>query len=309
MFERWYVLDVGAHTFRLYDVRGDELVRFPACYGVCEGRVEKVGKEALSFVYRDPRRCQVHYPVDDGYLLHDLRVLVHEGLRRIGAHEHLLKPSLLVYVPFSLPETEREKWQEILQSEGVKKVRFVTLVDVYESFGDTRFVIHVGHSVCEMAIFVEGRCVIRKSIPFAGRQVGEAIQTLVAKKTNCLISGEDANAMMLTASSLLQERKNATLSAAAFDRYQNYVKIQVRGSDLWPCFLEVENQIAWWAKSLFETVSLPAQEKIASRGVDLHGGLAELFGLSKLLSKELQCPVICSKDPEYDMLKTIKELA
>lgn len=96
MFERWYVLDVGAHTFRLYDVRGDELVRFPACYGVCEGRVEKVGKEALSFVYRDPRRCQVHYPVDDGYLLHDLRVLVHEGLRRIGAHEHLLKPSLLV---------------------------------------------------------------------------------------------------------------------------------------------------------------------------------------------------------------------
>lgn len=69
----------------------------------------------------------------------------------------------------------------------------------------------------------------------------------------------------------------------------------------------MEDQIALWAKSLFETVSLSAQQKIASQGVQLSGGLANLYGLSHTVSRALGCPVICSKEPEYGMLKALKE--
>ncbi|EOS59530.1 hypothetical protein C815_02113 [Firmicutes bacterium M10-2] len=307
MFERWYILDVGAHTFRLYDMKEDQMIRFPACYSVSEGKVEKVGKEAMQYVYKDQRKYKVHYPLEDGFLMHDLGILVHEGLKRAHAHERLMKPSLLVLVPFSLPESEREKWNDILLSQGVKKVRFITMIDLGEKDLESQFFISVGHTICEMAIFIQGNCVIRKSIPFAGKQVGEAIQMCVAKKTNCLISYEDANALMVTASSLFSEHKSGVLNAAAFDRYQKFVNVQIQSNDLWPCFLEVEKQIAWWAKSLFETIPLPAQEKIASHGVRLMGGLAPLFGLSHLLSESLGCLVVCSRDPEYDMLKKAKE--
>ncbi len=307
MFERWYIVDAGAYAFRLYDVKADRMVRFPACYGTHNGAVEAVGKEALGYVYKDQREYRLNYPVADGLLIHDLYPLVKEGFAQIGANEHLLKPSVLVYVPAGLGTEQKEKWTDVLLRAGAKKVKFATMADLYGHGRETMFCIHAGYSSCEFGLFVNGTCTMCRSIPFAGQQVCEAIQMLVASRLNCLITMEDANALMITASSLMTEHKTALLSATGFDRYQNFVKLDVKSSELWPCFAQVEDQIALWAKSLFETVSLSAQQKIASQGVQLSGGLADLYGLSHTVSRALGCPVICSKEPEYGLLKALKE--
>jgi len=307
MFERWYVLEAGASMLRLYDPKEDLLIRFTTCYLEEDGRVIAYGNEALQSILHPNIHRRITYPLEDGRILHEVSGLLQNAFQKANVHEHLLKPSLIVYTPFSLGEKEKEKWTEILLNLGIKKVRFVNLIELYEKRGGTHFLIHAGHSLCEMAIFIHGKCQIYKSIPFAGKQVDENIQQAIAHKKNCLISQEEAKRLKEEANISFQRKLPSLLHGIGMDRYQRFVSFSILSSDLWPSVDEVEKQIILWAKSLFDTLSLPAKAQIAQKGIELTGGSANLYSLSSRLQEQLQCPIFCSNDPEYDMLKLIKE--
>lgn len=306
MFERWYILEAGSSMFRFYDVKKDTLIHFPSCY-LKEKKGEKIGKEALQEALKDPKCAHLIYPLEDGRFIHDPKPLIHHLFVLSQASEHLLRPSTLVYAPLTMGIKEKEKWQTLLLNEGVKKVRFVDLIELFEKQEGEHFIIHVGHALTEMVLVVQGKCIVSKAIPFAGKKVDENIQTIVGQKVNCLITNESAQRLKEQANQAYLKGEDRYLSCLGMNRYQNIISFQIKASDLWSAFLEVEKQIALWAKSLFESASLTAREKIAFKGIRLMGGGAHLYGLAHLLFEELQAPVVCSSSPEYDMLKEMKE--
>lgn len=138
------------------------------------------------------------------------------------------------------------------------------------------------------------------------KQVDELIQKKIAKMTNCMIGIEDANALKQAASQALWKGKNATLLCTAINSHNEYVQIQCKAMDLWPCMENVIQQITLWAKQCMESVSIEMKETIHQNGILLSGGMAYCFGMRQLLQQELNHPVICTEKPEDDLIENMK---
>lgn len=306
MFERWFLLDAGAYEIRLHDcakhtdARTRNVVAFrnnqPVCYG----------QDAIACIYSDPR-VQIRYPIQDQNIESSITSVLQNGLRVLEADQSLLKPCIWMAIPDWYSEEMKIRWQHILLDTGIKKSRFVSNMELLQ-VQEACLVIHAGHSYTEMGVYVNGTCRSYKKIFFAGSRVDEEIKRIVATRTNCLISNEDARALKEAASDAFHQHKNVQLSCMALDRYQHLGQISIRAWDLWPGMEMVEQQIVLWAKQCFKEQPLQMKEAILKTGIRLSGGLAHCFGLVPLLEQAFQCPVLHTNTPEYDIINTMKEL-
>lgn len=59
-------------------------------------------------------------------------------------------------------------------------------------------------------------------------------------------------------------------------------------------------------KTLFDGLPASLQEHFLMHGIELSGGLADCFGPSQFISKNISCPVLCTKRGQYDMIDALK---
>ena len=302
MFTKLYALDPGSYAFRLYDIYGEKWTECRSCYGTYEGEIEEMGTPALQYEHMDYKH-RLRYILQNETILQDPRPLLKKMIEELRPQTHLFRPSFIVALPKG---ANKEEWKKILTDLGAKQVRFVSALDVLPK-DEYNFEIHVGHSVCHMALYSNGILQFHKTIPMAGRKMDEAIQEKVGQMKNCFISIEDANQLKQAASDILWQNKNATLTCWGMNRYQKYEKVEIKVFDLWPCMEEVERKIAQEAWACFQDMGMITRQKVCRNHVRLSGGMASCYGLSQMLESELYCPIICNEHPTYDIISAIKE--
>ena len=305
MFTKWYALDAGAYSTRLYDINSEQWRECRSCYGVHEGSIEQIGNEALTYVHMDHKH-QVKYILDAGKIKQDPYELIQKMMKEMLVYTHLFRPAFLVALPMDSEQSDRRKWKESLARLGARQIRFVPTLDVLDQ-NEYSFLIHVGHSLCEMGLYIQGEEIFHKSFPVAGKRMDEAIQEQVGKLNNCLISLEDANALKHAISDILWQNKNGTITCWGMNRYQKYEEIKVRAFDVWPSMEQVEILIVEQAKECFKNMGMLNRQKVCRNHVYLSGGMANCFGLKQMLEEELYCPIICTQAPSYDIISSMKE--
>lgn len=65
---------------------------------------------------------------------------------------------------------------------------------------------------------------------------------------------------------------------------------------LWPAFEMVSAQISLWVKHCFDGLPASLQEHFLMHGIELSGGLADCFGPSQFISKNISCPVFVQNE-------------
>lgn len=306
MFERWFLLDAGAYEIRLHDVSKHTDAKIRNIMAVKNNQPLCYGQEAIRCIYGDPM-IQIRYPIWEDTIESSTASILHHCMGVLEADQSLLKPCIYMAIPDWYSEEMKIKWQHILLDTGIKKTRFISNMELLQ-VKEACLVIHAGHSYTEIGIYVNGTCRSYKKIFFAGSRVDEQIKRIVATRTNCLISTEDARALKEAASDAFWKNKNVQLSCTAFDRYQRLGQIAIRAWDLWPGMEMVEQQIVLWAKQCFKEQPFQMKEAILKTGIRLSGGLSHCFGLVQLLEQAFRCPVLHTKTPEYDIINTMKEL-
>ena len=302
MFTKLYALDPGSYAFRLNDIYGEKWTECRSCYGVYEGEIEEIGESALSYEHMDHKH-RLQYVMQGKDILQDPTPLLKKMMEELRPQTHLFRPSFVVALP---KNADKNQWKKVLQDLGARQVRFVSSLDVL-SKEEYNFEIHVGHSLCHMALYAKGVLQFHKTFPIAGRKMDEAIQEKIGQLKNCLISIEDANQLKRGVSDILWQNKNATFTCWGMNRYQKYEKIEVKAFDLWPCMEEVERTIAQEAWACFQEMGMLTRQKVCRNHVRLSGGMAACFGMSQMLESELYCPIICNEEPTYDIISAIKE--
>lgn len=116
----------------------------------------------------------------------------------------------------------------------------------------------------------------------------------------------DAAHLKEMASLAFWQQKNNLLLCYAFDSRQILHQIQIESSMLWPAFEMVSAQISLWVKHCFDGLPASLQEHFLMHGIELSGGLADCFGPSQFISKNISCPVLCTKRGQYDMIDALK---
>ena len=306
MFERWFLLDAGAYELRLHDCSKHTDAKTRTIVAVKNNQPLFYGQEAISCIYQDPL-MQIRYPIWEDSVDSMIHSLIENCMNVLQADQSLLKPCIWMAVPNWYDEAYRTKWQHILLDSGIKKVKFITNMDLLQT-KEACFLIHAGHSCTEMGIYVNGTCRSYKKIFFAGSRMDEQIKRIVATKTNCLISNEDAMALKKAASDAFWKNQNVRLSCTALDRYQHMQRISISAWDLWPGMEMIEQQIVLWAKQCFKEQPLQMKEALLKNGFLLSGGLAHCFGLRQLLEQAFGCTILHTNTPEYDIINTMKEL-
>ncbi len=305
MFEKWYALDAGACTLRLYNFSTGKEVSMRTCLAYKDKEILAVSKDALEYVYQQNASIKVRYPITQGRIVSDISYLLQKAMEETGGVNRFYRPCLLIVLPERNAKIENE-WILQLRTTDIKKYEFISNAEVLTDAKPT-FFIHAGHSYTQMGFVVNGKEIVSKTIYFAGQQMDEMIQKIVAKKTQCLISDEDAKELKEHASMYLSRKQNANLSCFGMNKYHKYQKIEISAKEIWPAMENVEKQIVLWAKECRTVLGLDMQMAIAESGIVLSGGLANCFGLKQYLEHELKCPVKCSMNPEYDIFKKMKE--
>ncbi len=306
LLDKWYALDLGAYQMHFYDYSSQEITMIPTLMALENGRLIAYGKDAYPYLYKDLNRVQIKYPISHGQMLNSVSAFISGGLEQLHAYDHVFRPCVLVSVPFDLTHQQRDIWQREFLKCDISKVEFVENMDVLQK-DDTCFMIHAGHSYTQLAIYVDNEKILEKTLFYAGAQMDEQIQKLVYMKTACFISKVDAASLKEQASMTLATNKDALLSCYGFDQRQNLCSIQIQASYLWPALEMVEKQISLWAKHCFDQLPMKVQEYVLLNGIHVSGGLANCFGLSQILSAQLSCPILCTKQGQCAMINALKE--
>ena len=306
MFDHWYGIDVGGHSMRIVDINHEKEWMSRNILAWKDKKVHASGVDAFPYIYQDQRVISIKYPVNHDQIFSDFSPLLAKGMTELGASNNIFHPHALVLIPSEAHMEQLENWRFQMNAAGIHRLDFVRVSDCLQTAEPT-LCIHAGHTYTEMGIYVQDCCLTRKTIFFAGKQIDEAIQKVVTQKSRCLISDEDAIALKEAASRSLANRKQETLMCNAKNQYNQFVQIQVRPSQLWPCIQSVAKQITLWAKQCLESVDNETQEILHKNGILMSGGLSQCFGIKETLEQELNMPVYVSSDPQWELVRQLKE--
>ena len=262
LLDKWIALDIGAYLARFYDFSTQKEIVLKTIIAQKGSEILGVSDQAIAYLYKDLDTIQIQYPISHGQILHSIEPLIHEGLDKLHAFDGLLRPSVLVSVPSELSQRQRELWQQAFLNCGVRKVEFISNLEVLQEENPC-FLVHSGHSYTEIHICAYDKVLVSKTIYYAGAQVDEQIQRIVYMKTGYFITKVDAAHLKEMASDAFWQQKNTLLMCYGFDSRQNLHPIQIESSIVWPAIEMVSSQISLWVKHCFDSLPASLQEYLS----------------------------------------------
>ncbi|MBQ0064610.1 MAG: rod shape-determining protein [Firmicutes bacterium] len=305
MFEHWYVIDPGAYSVKLLDIRGKKRTAIHSCIAYQGEEIVAVSKDAYQYIYEASHKVRIKPILNHSQMLNPMNPVIRKAFEMLEVEKNIFKPGVIVLTPTEFSGEQKDIWQNEMFQSGVQKVVFHNLMEV-AALNDSGIVIHAGHSYSEIGLFFKGKMISHKTIFFAGKQMDEQIQRLVAQKSQCLISEEDACSLKEKATQAFRNKSKDPIQCYGYNRYQQFVVLNIKPADIWPAMENVIHQIAMWAKDELNKLDGEKKLVIQQGGVYLSGGLAECYGMQSILSRELH--VSCDKisKPSWAMVERVK---
>lgn len=305
MFEHWYVIDPGAYSIKFLDVRGKKRMALRSCIAYRNKEVVAVSKDAFQYIYEPDRKVRIKSVLNHSQMLNPMHPILIKGFNLLEMSKNIFKPGVILLTPTEFSDDLKDIWQNEMYQAGVQKVVFRSLMEA-SKLKESGIVIHIGHSYSEIGFFYKGNLISHKTLFFAGKHVDEQIQTIVAKKTQCLISEEDACSLKEKASNAFIKGSSAPVQCYGYNKYQQFVVLNMDPVDIWPAIDSVIKQIALWTKDELNKLDSVKKLAIQQGGTYLSGGMAECYGMQSVLATELH--TVCKKlnQPTWTVVERVK---
>ncbi|CAL7960119.1 dynamic cytoskeletal protein MreB [Alphaproteobacteria bacterium] len=267
------------------------------------------GNEAKMMLGRTPTDIKVVRPLKDGVIAdfkgaeemikHFIRAVHHK-------RSFLIRPIVIVCVPYGSTPVERRAIQDAVESAGAREVFLIEEpmaaaigagLPVTEPTGC--MVVDIGGGTTEVGIISLGGIVLAKSVRVGGDSMDEAIISYVRKCYNLLIG--EATAEMIKkeiGSACVTESKSRQVQIKGRDLLHGIPKEVVLTEDkVVESLTEPINQIISTVRQVLEMAPPELASDIVSRGITLTGGVASLAGLDKVVSEHTGLQVFVAEMP------------
>lgn len=305
MFEKWFALDPGSHTLRLYDYSSSRQVLLRNLYALDQNVPCAFGKDALSYIYREKPRYQIRYPMIPQPDPEQEEALLDAALEEIGASRYILRPAFLVALDEKENPRLAEAWSSLLKKKGARKVVFRDPAEFLQ-MEEEAFMIHAGFSSTRLIVACHEKLEKNLKLEYGGYWMAQRLIEKLAREKQVLISAEDALALIEEASRQFYDQKTPVLQISGMDRYQKIVSVEVRPRQIWDVMDAYETRIVSWSRDVLESFSDSRMLELLETGIFLSGGLGHLYGLKERLEKEFNAPVHCSATCENDLFEHMK---
>jgi len=312
LFSNDLAIDLGTATTLIY-VRGKGIVSCePSVVAVQRDqrggkKVLAVGREAKDMLGRTPHNIQAVRPLRDGVIA-DFEIteaMLRYFIARASNRRTLVKPRIVICVPFGITEVEKRAVKESAESAGAREVYLIEEpmaaaigagLPITEPSGN--MVVDIGGGTTEVAVISLAGIVYSQSVRVAGDKMDEAIQSYIKRKYNMAIGEQTAERIKINAGNAYPLEQPITMEVKGRDMVAGIPKTVLVNSD------EVRESLAEPINAIVEAVLIALERTppelaadIVDKGVVLTGGGALLKNLDVLLREETGLPVMVCDDP------------
>ena len=270
-------------------------------------RILAVGQEAKDMVGKTPGNIQAVRPMKDGVIA-DFDItekMIRHFIQKAHGRKSLLRPRIIICVPYGLTQVERKAVRESALSAGAREVFLIEEpmaagigagLPIQEPHGN--LVVDIGGGTTEIGVISLGGLVVSRSIRVAGDKIDIAIIDYVKKKYNLLIGERTAEEIKITAGSAVDTKEDLNIVIKGRDQIsQLLVRVELAGEDVREAMKDPLKEMADALRSVLEKTPPDLAGDIVENGVVLTGGGALIRGLDKYFSDIIQLPVYVSDEP------------
>ncbi len=314
MFSSDLAIDLGTANTLVY-VKGKGIVsNEPSVVAVQQNgngrdtrKIIAVGIEAKNMCGRTPAGISAVRPMKDGVIA-DFEVteeMLRYFIRRAHRRRALVRPRVIVCVPFGITEVEKRAVRESAESAGAREVYLVEEpmaaaigagLPITEPRGS--MIVDIGGGTTEVAIISLKGIVHSKSVRVGGDKMDEAIINYVKRNYNLSIGERTAEQVKIAIGAALPSGENHVVEIRGRDLIGGVPKVvRITEEEVRLALAEPLKQIVEVIKHALERTPPELAADIVDRGVTLSGGGSLLRNLDRLISRETGLPVMLAEDP------------
>ncbi len=314
LFSNDLAIDLGTANTLIY-VKGEGIVcNEPSVVAVQKEaggrsgrRVLAVGAEAKKMVGRTPGNIVAIRPLKDGVIA-DFEIteaMLRYFIQKIHNRKTLVRPRIIICVPFGITEVEKRAVRESAESAGAREVYLVEEpmaaaigagLPITEPTGN--MVVDIGGGTTEVAVISLSGIVFSKSVRVGGDKMDEAIIQYIKRKYNLLVGERTAELIKITIGSAYPGSELQTMEIKGRDLVGGVPKtVEITDEEIRDSLLEPINQIVEAVRIGLERTPPELASDIVDKGIVLAGGGSLLRNLDTLLREETGLPVMLADDP------------
>ncbi|MBX3182065.1 MAG: rod shape-determining protein [Polyangiaceae bacterium] len=312
LFSNDLAIDLGTATTLIY-VKGKGIVSCePSVVAVQRDsrggkKVLAVGREAKEMLGRTPGNIQAIRPLRDGVIA-DFEIteaMLRYFISRAHNQRTLVKPRIIICVPFGITEVEKRAVKESAESAGAREVYLIEEpmaaaigagLPITEPSGN--MVVDIGGGTTEVAVISLAGIVYSQSVRVGGDKMDEAIVAYMKRKYNLAIGEQTAERIKMTIGNAYSLDQQVTMEVKGRDMVAGIPKtILVNSDEIREAMSEPINAIVEAVLAALERTPPELAADIVDKGVVLTGGGALLKNIDVLLREETGLPVMVSDDP------------
>jgi rod shape-determining protein MreB and related proteins len=245
LFSNDLAIDLGTATTLIY-VKGKGIVSCePSVVAVQRDnrggkKVLAVGREAKEMLGRTPGNIQAVRPLRDGVIA-DFEI-TEAMLRYFIARAHnrrtLVKPRIIICVPFGITEVEKRAVKESAEGAGAREVYLIEEpmaaaigagLPITEPSGN--MVVDIGGGTTEVAVISLAGIVYSQSVRVGGDKMDESIMAYMKRKYNMAIGEQTAERIKITIGNAYPLEQQLTMEVKGRDMVAGIPKTVVVNSD------------------------------------------------------------------------------
>jgi rod shape-determining protein MreB and related proteins len=312
LFSNDLAIDLGTATTLIYE-RGRGIVCCePSVVAVQKDargvkKVVAVGTEAKEMLGRTPGHIQAVRPLRDGVIA-DFEVteaMLRYFIRRVHRRKILVKPRIIICVPFGITEVEKRAVKESAESAGAREV-FLIEEPMAAAIGaglpvtepSASMVVDIGGGTTEVAVISLAGIVYSRSVRVAGDKMDEAIIGYLKRKYNLAIGEQSAERIKITIGNAYPSEEVEYYEVKGRDLVAGVPRtVEINSDEVRDALAEPINAIVQAVLGALEHTPPELSADIIDKGIVLTGGGGQLKNLDVLLREETGLPVMVCDDP------------
>ncbi len=312
MFSNDLAIDLGTANTLVFAKDRGIIINEPSVVAVHKNargqtKIIAVGKEAKAMLGRTPGSIVAIRPMKDGVIA-DFEVtqsMLKYFINKANARHTLLRPRIIICIPFGITQVEKRAVKESAQSAGAREVYLIEEpmaaaigagLPITEPSGN--MIVDIGGGTTEVAVISLGGIVYSKSVRVAGDKCDEAIVNYIKRKYSLLIGDRTAEQIKLAIGNAYPFDEEKTYEVKGRDLIAGAPKtIEVNSEEIRDALADPVSAIVDAIKTALERTPPELAADIVDNGIILAGGGAMLANLDVLLKEKTGLPVALAEDP------------
>lgn len=270
------------------------------------------GDKAYKMLGKTPAKIEAVYLLDSGVIAESRIVedMLKLSLKNVSTGK-MVKPRAVAAIPNGVTEVEKRAVINAVSSLGVRQIYLIDStkaaimgcgIDVMSPRG--KLIANFGGGRADAAVVSLGGISAAKSINKAGRKMDEEIIKFARKKYNLIIGGNTAEACKKAIGSLMPLPEERIFRLKGRDAVGGLPKfVDVSSEEIREVLQETALGMVEIIKNVLEETPPELMSDIYTDGIIFTGGLANIYGFSKLIAQNTKIKVRVAENPQDCVIK------